>query len=113
MSNERIRFAKKLPFDFKDLNRITISACGTAFYAGQVAKYWFERLAQIPVDLDIASEFRYRDAPMSKGGLAIFVSQSGETADTLASLRYAKERGQNTLTIVTSRPRPLPARASM
>jgi glucosamine--fructose-6-phosphate aminotransferase (isomerizing) len=100
MSNERVRLPKKLPFDFKDLNRITISACGTAFYAGQVAKYWFERFAQIPVDLDIASEFRYRDAPMTKGGLAIFVSQSGETADTLASLRYAKERGQHTLVVV-------------
>ena len=100
MSNERVRLPKKLPFNFKDLNRITISACGTAFYAGQVAKYWFERFAQIPVDLDIASEFRYRDAPMMKGGLALFVSQSGETADTLASLRYAKEHDQHTLAVV-------------
>jgi len=65
-----------------------------------VAKYWFERFARLSVDLDIASEFRYREAPMAKGGLAIFVSQSGETADTLASLRYAKEHGQHTLAIV-------------
>jgi len=100
MSNERVRLPKKLPFNFQDLNRITISACGTAFYAAQVAKYWFERFAQIPVDLDIASEFRYRDAPMTNGGLAVFVSQSGETADTLASLRYAKEHGQHTLAVV-------------
>ena len=100
MTNERVRLPVKLPFDFKNLNRITISACGTAYYAGQVAKYWFERFAQIPVDLDIASEFRYREAPMTKGGLAIFVSQSGETADTLASLRYAKEHGQHTLAVV-------------
>lgn len=100
MTNERVRLPVKLSFDFKDLNRITISACGTAFYAGQVAKYWFERFAKIPVDLDIASEFRYREAPMTKGGLAIFVSQSGETADTLASLRYAKEHGQHTLSVV-------------
>ena len=100
MTNERVRLPVKLSFDFKDLNRITISACGTAFYAGQVAKYWFERFAKIPVDLDIASEFRYREAPMMKGGLAIFVSQSGETADTLASLRYAKEHDQHTLAVV-------------
>lgn len=100
MTNERVRLPMKLSFDFKDLNRITISACGTAFYAGQIAKYWFERFAQIPVDLDIASEFRYREAPMMKGGLAIFVSQSGETADTLASLRYAKAHGQHTLAVV-------------
>lgn len=100
MTNERVRLPMKLSFDFKNLNRITISACGTAFYAGQIAKYWFERFAQIPVDLDIASEFRYREAPMMKGGLAIFVSQSGETADTLASLRYAKAHGQHTLAVV-------------
>jgi glucosamine--fructose-6-phosphate aminotransferase (isomerizing) len=100
MSNECVRLPKKLPFDFKNLNRITVLACGTAFYAAHVAKYWFERFAQIPVDLDIASEFRYRDAPMTNGGLAIFVSQSGETADTLASLRYAKEHDQHTLAVV-------------
>jgi glucosamine--fructose-6-phosphate aminotransferase (isomerizing) len=90
----------KLDFDFRDLERITISACGTAYYAGLVAKYWFERFARITVDVDIASEFRYREAPLPKNGLAIFVSQSGETADTLASLRYAKEHGQHTLSVV-------------
>ncbi len=99
MAREEVRLPN-LPFDFKNLERITISACGTAFYAGLVAKYWFERFARITVDVDIASEFRYRDAPLPKNGLAIFVSQSGETADTLASLRYAKDHGQHTLSIV-------------
>jgi glucosamine--fructose-6-phosphate aminotransferase (isomerizing) len=100
MGHERVRLPFALPFDFAALDRLAISACGTAFYAGQVAKYWFERFARLSVDLDIASEFRYRDLPMAKYGLAIFVSQSGETADTLASLRYAKEQGQHTLSIV-------------
>lgn len=99
MAREEVRLPK-LDFDFTSVERITISACGTAFYAGLVAKYWFERFARITVDVDIASEFRYRDAPLPKKGLAIFVSQSGETADTLASLRYAKEHGQHTLSIV-------------
>lgn len=93
----------KLPdftFDFADLERITITACGTAFYAGLAAKYWFERYARLPVDVDIASEFRYREAPMTKGGLSIFISQSGETADTLAALRYCKEQDQHTLGIL-------------
>ncbi|HSP25130.1 MAG TPA: glutamine--fructose-6-phosphate transaminase (isomerizing), partial [Saliniramus sp.] len=74
-------------FDWRELRRITITACGTAFYAGLVAKYWFERLARIPVEIDVASEFRYREAPLDEKGLMIVVSQSGETADTLASLR--------------------------
>ncbi|MEX0591363.1 MAG: glutamine--fructose-6-phosphate transaminase (isomerizing) [Xanthobacteraceae bacterium] len=100
MANERVRLPFDLPFDWRQLERMTISACGTAFYAGMVAKYWFERFARLPVDLDIASEFRYREAPLPKNGLAIFVSQSGETADTLASLRYAKEHGQHTLSVV-------------
>ena len=100
MTNERVRLPFELPFDFNKLDRITITACGTAFYAGTVAKYWFERFARLPVDLDIASEFRYREAPLPKNGLAIVVSQSGETADTLASLRYAKEHGQHTLAVV-------------
>ena len=99
MARAEVRLPK-LDFDFRSVDRITISACGTAFYAGLVAKYWFERFARITVDVDIASEFRYRDAPLASGGLAIFVSQSGETADTLASLRYAKENGQHTLAIV-------------
>ena len=100
MSNERVVLPGKLPFDFAKLDRISISACGTAYYAGLVAKYWFERYARIPVEIDIASEFRYREAPLRKGDLAIFVSQSGETADTLASLRYAREQGQHILSVV-------------
>ena len=96
----RSRCPMTLPFDFAKLDRISISACGTACIAGQIAKYWFERLARLPVDIDIASEFRYREAPLKKGDLAIFISQSGETADTLAALRYAKEQGQHILSIV-------------
>ena len=96
----RVRLPLDLPFDFKDLTRLSITACGTAFIAGLVAKYWFERLARLPVEIDIASEFRYREAPLDPGGLAIVVSQSGETADTLASLRYAKESGQHVLAVV-------------
>jgi glutamine---fructose-6-phosphate transaminase (isomerizing) len=100
MANERVVLPGKLPFDFAKLERISISACGTAFYAGLIAKYWFERYARIAVEIDIASEFRYREAPLRKGDLAIFVSQSGETADTHASLRYAKEQGQHILSVV-------------
>jgi glucosamine--fructose-6-phosphate aminotransferase (isomerizing) len=99
MSAERVRLPD-LPFDFATIDRITISACGTAYYAGLVAKYWFERFARLPVEIDVASEFRYREAPFSPGGLAIFVSQSGETADTLATLRYAKEQKQHVLSVV-------------
>ena len=100
MTAERVVLPAALPFDFKNLDRISISACGTAFYAGLVAKYWFERYARLSVEIDIASEFRYREAPMRKGDLAIFVSQSGETADTLASLRYAREHEQHVLSVV-------------
>jgi glutamine---fructose-6-phosphate transaminase (isomerizing) len=100
MAAERVALPVKLPFDFKGVQRISIVACGTASYAGYVAKYWFERLARIPVELDVASEFRYREAPLRKGDLAIFVSQSGETADTLAALRYAKAQGVHTLSVV-------------
>ena len=89
-----------LPFDFAALDRITITACGTASYAGLTAKYWFERVARLSTEVDIASEFRYREAPLPKNGLAIVVSQSGETADTLAALRYCKAQGQHTLAIV-------------
>ena len=89
-----------MPFDFRALERISISACGTAYYAGLIAKYWFERFARLPVEIDVASEFRYREVPLSPGGLAIFVSQSGETADTLASLRYAKEQKQHVVSVV-------------
>jgi glucosamine--fructose-6-phosphate aminotransferase (isomerizing) len=82
-----------LPFDFAKLDRIAISACGTAYLAGLISKYWFERYARLPVDIDIASEFRYREMPISKASAAFFVSQSGETADTLASLRYCRKAG--------------------
>jgi glucosamine--fructose-6-phosphate aminotransferase (isomerizing) len=100
MGNERVSLPMKLPFDFKKIGRVAISACGTAYYAGLVAKYWFERFARLPVEIDVASEFRYREAPFDPGNLAVFVSQSGETADTLATLRYAKEQKQHVLSIV-------------
>ena len=89
-----------LPFDLAKVPRFTITACGTAFYAGFVAKYWFEQIARVPVELDVASELRYRNAPMPEGGVMIVVSQSGETADTLAALRYAKEHGQKVIAVV-------------
>jgi glucosamine--fructose-6-phosphate aminotransferase (isomerizing) len=100
MAAERVALPMPLPFDFAKLNRISIAACGTAYYAGMVAKYWFERFAHLPVEVDIASEYRYRSAPLGQGGLAIVVSQSGETADTLASLRYAREHRQHVLSVV-------------
>ncbi len=100
MAEERVALPATLPFDFAALDRISISACGTAYYAGLVAKYWFERFARLSVEIDVASEFRYREAPLKAGGLAIFVSQSGETADTLATLRYAKEHKQHVLSVV-------------
>ena len=100
MVTERVALPMALPFDFRALKRISIAACGTAYYAGMVARYWFERFAHLPVEVDIASEFRYRDVPLDPGALAIFVSQSGETADTLASLRYAREHDQHVLSIV-------------
>ncbi|HEX4642374.1 MAG TPA: glutamine--fructose-6-phosphate transaminase (isomerizing) [Candidatus Acidoferrales bacterium] len=100
MATERVSLPLKLPFDFSTIQRISIVACGTASYAGYIAKYWFERLARVPVELDVASEFRYREAPLRKGDLAIFISQSGETADTLAALRYAKAAGVHTLSVV-------------
>ncbi len=89
-----------LPLDFAAVPRLTLSACGTAFYAGMVAKYWFEQIARLPVELDIASEFRYREAPLPAGGAALFISQSGETIDTLAALRYARSQGQTILSVV-------------
>jgi glutamine---fructose-6-phosphate transaminase (isomerizing) len=100
MAAGRVALPMKLPFDFKTLNRISIAACGTAYYAGMVARYWFERFAHLPVEVDIASEFRYRDVPLQPGNLSIFVSQSGETADTLASLRYARAHKQHVLSVV-------------
>jgi glucosamine--fructose-6-phosphate aminotransferase (isomerizing) len=85
---------------FADVPRVTIVACGTSFYAGMVAKYWFERFARVPVELDIASEFRYREPVLEPGGLALFISQSGETADTLAALRHARQEGQRIAVVV-------------
>lgn len=89
-----------MPFSFNDVSRLTIVACGTSFYAGMVAKHWIERYAGLGVDVDIASEFRYRCPPLPKGGVALFLSQSGETLDTLAALRYAKSKGQKIVSIV-------------
>ena len=97
MAAERVRLPSSCRSTSAKLERISISACGTAYYAGLVGKYWFERFARLPVEIDVASEFRYREAPLRAGGLAIFVSQSGETADTLATLRYAKEQRQHVL----------------
>ncbi len=95
-----IQIPRAAGLDFRDINRVSITACGTAFYAGLIARYWFERYAGLTVEIDIASEFRYRDVPLDSGNLAIFVSQSGETADTLASLDFAKVRGQRVLSVV-------------
>jgi glucosamine--fructose-6-phosphate aminotransferase (isomerizing) len=100
MVTERVALPKPLPFDFRDIKQISIVACGTASYAGYIAKYWFERLGRLPVELDVASEFRYREAPLHRGDLAIFISQSGETADTLAALRYARSQGLHTVSVV-------------
>jgi glutamine---fructose-6-phosphate transaminase (isomerizing) len=100
MAAARVELPMKLPFDFRKVDRVSIAACGTAYYAGLVARYWFEQFAHLPVEVDIASEFRYRDVPLKPGNLAICVSQSGETADTLASLRYAHAHKQHVLSIV-------------
>ncbi|MCK0148785.1 glutamine--fructose-6-phosphate transaminase (isomerizing) [Marivita sp. S6314] len=86
--------------DFSKIDRLTMVACGTAFYACLTAKYWFEQLAQLPVEVDIASEFRYREPPITSGTVALFVSQSGETADTLAALRYCKGKAEKILSVV-------------
>ncbi|NJM29603.1 MAG: glutamine--fructose-6-phosphate transaminase (isomerizing) [Rhizobiales bacterium] len=99
-SERAVRVPEGLDFDFKSLTRLTITACGTASYAGLASKYWFEKIARLPAEVDIASEFRYREAPLPKDGLAIVISQSGETADTLAALRYCKSQGQQTIAIV-------------
>jgi glutamine---fructose-6-phosphate transaminase (isomerizing) len=96
----RVVLPEPLPFDFRDLDRLSIAACGTAYYAGLIGKYWFERFARLPVEIDIASEFRYREVPFKPGNLALLVSQSGETADTLAALRYVKENKQHAMSIV-------------
>jgi glucosamine--fructose-6-phosphate aminotransferase (isomerizing) len=93
----------ELGLDPARIDRIAISACGTAYFAGLIGKYWLERYARVPVEIDIASEFRYREPPLAPGGLAVFVSQSGETADTLATLRYCKSQGQRIAAIVNVR----------
>ena len=89
-----------LPFDWAKVSRLTITACGTACFAGMVAKYWFEKLARLPVEVEVASEFRYREPPLPEGGVCIAISQSGETIDTLAALRYAKAQKQTILSVV-------------
>ena len=103
MTAERVALPMPLTFDWQKLKRVSIAACGTAYYAGMVARYWFERFAKLSVEVDIASEYRYRDVPLEPGNLAIVISQSGETADTLASLRYARENGQHVLSVVNVR----------
>src|SRR3984893_8568500 len=100
MAAARVQLPMQLPFDFRALNRISIAACGTAYYAGMVARYWFEQFAHLPVEVDVASEFRYRDVPLGPGNLAICVSESGESPDTLACLRYARAHKQHVLSIV-------------
>jgi len=90
----------QIDFDLSAIRRLTIVACGTSFYAGMVAKYWFEQFARVPVDIDVASEFRYREPVLEDGGLALFISQSGETADTLAALRHCKANGQTIAVVV-------------
>mgnify|MGYP003365308090 CR=1 FL=1 len=90
----------ELPFDLGQVPALTVSACGSAFYAAQVGRYWFEQIARLPTDGDVASEFRYRTPPLPAGGLGLLVSQSGETADTLAALHYMHEQGQKVLSIV-------------
>jgi len=90
----------QMDFDLSTVKRVTIVACGTSFYAGMVAKYWFEQFARVPVDIDVASEFRYRNPVLEPGGLALFISQSGETADTLAALRHARAEGQKIAVVV-------------
>ena len=103
MGAEKVALREELPFDFAKLSRLTISACGTASFAGTVAKYWFERHARLPVDVDVASEFRYREPPLEDGGLSLFISQSGETADTLAALRYCAGQGQHIASLLNVR----------
>jgi len=90
----------QIDFDLASVERVTIVACGTSYYAGMVAKYWLEQFARVPVDIDVASEFRYRDPVLSPGGLALFISQSGETADTLAALRHCRSAGQTIAVVV-------------
>jgi glucosamine--fructose-6-phosphate aminotransferase (isomerizing) len=96
----RIELPVQLPFDFASVSKLSILACGTAYYAAFIARYWFEKYARLSVEIAIASEFRYSAAPLNPGDVSILVSQSGETADTLACLHYVKEQGQHTLSVV-------------
>ena len=98
-TTQQITF-RHLDIDFSSLSRLTIIACGTSYYAGLTAKYWFEQIARLPVECDVASEYRYREAPIGEGEAALFISQSGETSDTLAALRYCKANGAKILSIV-------------
>ena len=100
LTNGTAALPDNLPFDFKTLSRLTIASCGSSFLAACIAKYWFEKYARLSVDVDVASEFRYREPPMEKGGLSLFISQSGETADTLAALRYCAGKNQHIASIV-------------
>ena len=99
-SDSTIMLPDDLPFDFSKISSVTITACGTAFYAALTAKYWFEKIARLPVEVDVASEYRYREAPLDKNGVTIVISQSGETADTLAAVRYSLSQGHKVVAIV-------------
>jgi glucosamine--fructose-6-phosphate aminotransferase (isomerizing) len=111
MATEKVAMPVKLPFDFKDIQRVSITACGTASYAGFVAKYWFERLARLPVELDVASEFRYREAPLRKGDLAIFISQSVKPPIRSPRCAMPSRKACTPSLSSTCRPRPSRARA--
>lgn len=100
MTSDHALADENLPFKWEEVSRLTIVGCGTAYYAGMVAKYWFEKLAGLSVEIDIASEFRYRSSPLPKDGVMLAVSQSGETADTLAGVTYAKSLGQKIIAVV-------------
>jgi glucosamine--fructose-6-phosphate aminotransferase (isomerizing) len=89
-----------LPFSLSTIDKVTIVACGTSYYAGLASRYWIEQIARVPVEIDVASEFRYRTPPLDPGGMALFISQSGETADTLAAMRFAKSAGLSTAAVV-------------
>ena len=103
MGAEKVALRETLPFDFADLTPPDhLAPAARPIYAGAVAKYWFERYARLPVDVDVASEFRYREPPLEKGGLSLFISQSGETADTLAALRYCAGQGQHVASLVNT-----------
>ncbi len=111
LEQETIRMPRQAEMGLARVRGLSIAACGTSYYAALIARYWFERYAKLPVEVDVASEFRYRDVPLTPGNLAIFISQSGETADTLASLQFAKDMQQRILSVVNV-PNSAMARAS-